>query len=531
MSGFSVTIFAAAARTWRALVAVCALAVIAACGCAPRAVVLTPDQQPVIDRRIIEYPAGTELRLYIQGLTAPTAMTFDRDGALIIAEGGAGGYEPRIVAFRPDGTTAEIYPGGQRLPLHIERVVGLEKFRLYGPVGGLAAAHGRIYVSHRDASGRGVITAFGYDGSRATIVADLPAQGDHGVTDIAVAPNGRLYFGVGTATNSGVVGNDNLHWLRYHRHVCDKPWGDLYLLGRRFDTVNPFGGLLGGPDLAVTAPFQPYGTSIETRIPHASNGKPNGAIYSVDPSGGDLRVEAHGLRNPAGLGFSEAGVLYMTNQGMKLRGTRPVKDDPDVMLRLVNGQWYGWPDYSANLLPIRDARFQPPVELIVKTGYRDLSFLIDHESSGLVPPNPNSNLLAAEFKPLAGACKFAFAPASGPFSRLRQAGNVAIVALMGDRAPFDTSGLKLVGPTGYRVVQANVDDRQVRDFIRNTREWPASRIGEPAALERPVDVKFGPDGAMYILDLGRMDVKGGRERVKAGTGRVFRLVGVDASRQ
>jgi glucose/arabinose dehydrogenase len=237
-------------------------------------------------------------------------------------------------------------------------------------------------------------------------------------------------------------------------------------------------------------------------------------------------VEAHGVRYPAGLGFSEPGVLYMTNQGMKLRGTRPVKDDPDVMLRVVHGQWYGWPDFSANLLPIREGRFQPPVEMIVKSGYRDLSFLIDHESSGLAAPNPNSNLLMAEFRPLSGAAKFDFAPASGPFSRLRQAGNVAIAALMGDRAPFDSGNLKLAGPTGYKVVQVNVDDRQVRDFIRNTREGPASRYSEGPGLERPIDVKFGPDGAMYVLDFGQMEMKKGRERVKGETGRVFKLVGV-----
>jgi glucose/arabinose dehydrogenase len=240
--------------------------------------------------------------------------------------------------------------------------------------------------------------------------------------------------------------------------------------------------------------------------------------------GGDLRVEAHGVRNPVGLRFSEPGVLYMTNQGMKLRGTRPVKDDPDVMLQVVFGQWYGWPDYSANLLPIRDPRFGPPVEMIVKSGYRDLSFLIDHETSGLAPPNPASNLLAAEFRPLSGAAKFDFAPTSGPFSRLRQGGNVAIVAMAGDRAPFDTNGMKLVGPLGYKLVQVNVDDHQVREFVRNTQEGPTGG-NKDAGLERPVDVKFGPDGAMYILDFGQMEMKGGREKVGGGTGRVFRLVG------
>jgi len=514
-----------AGRGWslpRRLVLVCVLGIwpVGGCGGGPR--VVAPQLQSTIDRKIVEYPAETEFRTYIEGLTAPTAIAFDPSGALLIAEGGYDGHRARIFGFRPDGSFFEIYPRGRQLPFGL----GSDKFKLHGPIGGMVVANGRIYVTHRDDQDRGMITAFGYDGSHTTIVADLPAQGDYSVTDIAMANNGRLYFGVGTATNSGVVGIDNMPWLREYRHLADKPWGDVYLLGRRFDTPNPFAGIFGGTDIAVTAPFQPFGRSIETRIPHASNGKPNGAIYSVDPNGGDLRVEAHGVRCPVGLGFSEPGLLYMTNQGMKLRGTRPVKDDPDVMLRMVHGQWYGWPDFSATLQDIRDPKFQPPVEMIVKSGYRDLSYLIDHERSGLTPPNPNSNLLTAEFRPLSGAAKFDFAPPSGPFSKMRQGGNVAIVALMGDRAPFDSGGLKLTGPTGYKVVQVNVDDKTVKDFIRNTREGPASRHDIEIGLERPIDVKFGPDGAMYVLDFGFMEMKKGREYVKGQTGRIYKLVGL-----
>jgi len=498
-------------------------------GCHGRPTLLKSEEQITIDRQLVEYPPNTQFKPYITGLTGPTAMAFDSDGSIFIAEGGIDGRRPRIFGFRADGTYFEIYPRTLQLPKLPFNIPGQSKWRLCGPIGGMVVAHGRVYVSHRDENDRGVITAFGYDGSHATIVADLPAQGDHSVTDIAVAANGRIYFGVGSATNSGVVGLDNLPWLQSHRSFCDQPWGDVYLLGRRFDTPNPFAGIFGGTDLAVTAPFQPFGKSIETRIPHAENGKPNGAIYSVDPNGGDLRIEAHGIRNPVGLAFNELGRLYFTNQGMKLRGTRPVKDDPDVMLRLVQGQWYGWPDFSANLLPIRNPRFQPPVEMIVRSGYRDLSFLIDHDLSGLTPPNPNSGLITAELKPLSGAAKFDFAPASGPFARLRQAGEVAILALYGDRAPFDTggaAGLKLAGPTGYKVVKINLDYRQVEDYIRNTREGPASRNGQGLGLERPIDVKFGPDGALYILDFGRMEMKKGQPAVRSGTGRVFKLVGL-----
>jgi glucose/arabinose dehydrogenase len=90
----------------------------------------------------------------------------------------------------------------------------------------------------------------------------------------------------------------------------------------------------------------------------------------------------------------------------------------------------------------------------------------------------------------------------------------------------------MVGPTGYRVVLVNIDARKVEDFVHNTRDVPASRLSSDprkwdGALERPIDVKFGPDGAMYVLDFGELEVKGGRQKVTPGTGRIFRMVGAE----
>jgi sugar lactone lactonase YvrE len=81
----------------------------------------------------------------------------------------------------------------------------------------------------------------------------------------------------------------------------------------------------------------------------------------------------------------------------------------------------------------------------------------------------------------------------------------------------------LVGPIGYRVVRVDPDTRQVREFVFNPSMLPASRTGHAMALERPVDVKFGPDGALYILDFGEMTLRGSEERVTKRTGRIYRL--------
>jgi hypothetical protein len=101
--------------------------------------------------------------------------------------------------------------------------------------------------------------------------------------------------------------------------------------------------------------------------------------------------------------------------------------------------------------------------------------------------------------------------------------------MSGDRAPFATSGRALKVPLGYKIVRVDLDARgQVQDFIRNARPGPGSSIkAKGELLERPVDVKFGPDGKMYILDFGRMEMKNGREKLSAGTGKIFVLEPID----
>ena len=87
----------------------------------------------------------------------------------------------------------------------------------------------------------------------------------------------------------------------------------------------------------------------------------------------------------------------------------------------------------------------------------------------------------------------------------------------------------MIGPIGYKVVRVSVDTQRVEDFIRNTSGVPAHMLSSKerrtrGAMERPADVKIGPDNALYILDMGRMEVRNGREKVYSGTGQIYRLV-------
>ena len=504
-------------------------------GCVRGPSVLPPEKRITIDRSAVERPTGLDLTTFIDHLTAPTAIAFETGenglerGTIYLAEGGLDGREPRVYAFLPDGTRLNLYP---RTTNPLIRITSRGP-RLHGPIQGIATrGDGEVYITHRDADGRGVVSAINVtDGSVRTVVGDLPAQGDFGVTDLAFHPvNGRLYFGVGAATNSGVVGIDNWQsgWLRKHPEVCDVPAVDLRLRESRFDTPNPTGGLLGGDDIAVTAPFQPFGSkSKRLRIPAAATDRPSAAIYSISSGGGDLRVEAHGLHHPVGLAFTQYGNLLVANQGMELRGTRPIKDDPDSVVRLPPGAgtWFGWPDFSTDLEAITAARFQPPTELVLRTGYPEVSFIIDHQGSGLIRPD-RGTLVRGVFPSLSGASKMTFVAddAAGAFEPSK---GKLLVALAGDRVPFATGGRSIKGTIGHKVVALDPDTKQAADFLFNTAGKPASQTrGRPLSLERPVDVKFGPDGALYVVDLGKLDYKTGQPTVKTGSGRVFRLASI-----
>ncbi len=92
----------------RALGVLASVCLLTGCTTAPR--MLVPDEQHVIDRALVEYPAGFELRRYATGFTAPSAVTFDADGSLFVAEGERDD-EPQICAFPP---TAETRPSSIR---------------------------------------------------------------------------------------------------------------------------------------------------------------------------------------------------------------------------------------------------------------------------------------------------------------------------------------------------------------------------------------------------------------------------------
>ena len=129
---------------------------------------------------------------------------------------------------------------------------------------------------------------------------------------------------------------------------------------------------------------------------------------------------------------------------------------------------------------------------------------------------------------MSGAAKFDFIPDNSmipPYSKFGGAG---------DRRPFRRSFPlrhqrpgRPNGPVGYKIVSVNLENKKVADFIYNISGLPASKLGhDMVALERPCDVKLGPDGSLYMLDMGAYTIKDGKVHVSPHTGRIFKLVPV-----
>lgn len=448
----------------------------------------------VIDPRDIALPAGYRVEVVAVGLTFPTGVAFDDGGIAHVVEAGYSYGEvftaPRLLRIEPGGEIS-VVATGERPPWN-----------------GVTFHGGAFYVAAGGVREGGQIIRVGRDGSISTVVDGLPSVGDHHANSPVVGPDGMLYFGVGTATNSGVVGVDNHEygWLARFPDFHDIPCRDITLSGRNYVTANPLTPEDG--DGAVTGAFSPFNTRTEPGQRVAGRLPCTGAILRVPVSGGALELVAWGFRNPYGLAFAPDGRLFVTENGYDVRGSRPVFGTADYLYEVRPGAWYGWPDYSGGV-PIEGDAFQP---------------------SGATEP-PGRLLAERPERPPRPAAAFGVHSSSNrlDFSRSPAFGHVgeAFVAQFGDMAPKVG---KVLAPVGFKVVRVNPRTGVIHDFAANrgSKNGPASWIGG-GGLERPVDARFAPDGeALYIVDFGVMKVSEREVVPVPRTGVLWRIARIDA---
>ncbi len=419
-----------------------------------------------LDPRQIAVPAGYRVEALASGLNAPSALEVTSDGTVYIGESGYGGAYAATAGV--EGATP-----GRILRLNRDGTFTVVAGNFLPPLDGFVHdAKGNLYVSHG-----GVVTAITPQGRR-DIVTGLPSLGDHKNNSITVGPDGLLYLAQGTVTNSGIVGLDNwVLWGRFFPGPRDIPCHDVTLRGVNVTTADPRSLI---PFMRVTTgAYSPFGHS--TRPGQVVRGQLpcGGAVLRFAADGSGMELVAWGLRNPFDLRFSKRGDLFVTDDGPDTRGSRPFQG-PDLLHRIRFGAWYGWPDYWNG----------QPVSTLNSAGWERPQMLLAR-----LPAPPEK-----AFAPLGqqvAAAGFDFAPVGFGFE------GQLFIAQWGTAFPATTQYSDLVG---FNVARFDPVTRRKEIFATNVKPGPASLSADRGGFERPVAVRFGPDGAMYILDWGHLSV-------------------------
>lgn len=422
---------------------------------------------------------GYRIEVFARGLNSPIGMVFNEDGGILIAESGLSDGHSRILQLK-DG--------------HFEVIA--EDFNV--PISGINYLNGVIYVSHR-----GYVTKLLQNGIRQNIIMGLPSNGDHYNSPVTFSPDNKMYFGQGTVTNSGVVGNDN-EWVTTSPLLCDYPGDYIMLHGQNFETNNIL--TEGLPeDVASTGAFSPYGIPnlpFETRRRYI---KASGSILKSNLDGSNLEQVAWGFRNPSYLKFDDGGQLFVVNNGYNAVGSRPIDNATDDCYYVMPGLWYGWPDYCGGEA-VNLPRFTP------SGGVRPELILKNQPN---IPPRPfvtfptNTNIRGFDFN---------YNKNFGPYGEVYVAEyGSTIHTTIGE--PISYAG------AGHRISKINMKSRTISTFAINKSGFPAS-ISREGGFERPSHLTFGPDGTMYVVDLG-LNANNNPDAFIPNTGVIWRVFKTD----
>lgn len=445
----------------------------------------------------IAVPQGYRIELLADGLDFPVGITFDEQGVPYVVESGYSYGEvfttPRILRLTANGERQVVAEGE------------------HPPWTGVSFHAGHFYVAEGSTETPGRILEIDPSGEARELVTGLPSLGDHHTNVPLIGPDGALYFGQGTATNSGVVGPDNaaMGWLARNPQFHDVPCQDVTLSGENYESENPL--TPDGDDRVSTGAYLPFGTPstpgqvVKGALPCT------GAIMRLRLPGPTahttglplpLELVAWGFRNPFGLAFGPDGTLWATDNGYDERGHRPVFGAGDLVWRVEEGRWYGWPDFSGHRR-IDSNRFKPPFTA-----------------------HPKKVLASWPEVPMEPAAFLGVHSSSNGFdlSRSEAFGHVgqAFIAQFGDMSP-GVGGV--VQGVGFKVVRVDLATGVVHDFAANKGKanGPASYL-EKGGLERPVDARFSPDGtALYVVDFGVMTIGNEGPEPLLKTGRVWRI--------
>jgi hypothetical protein len=173
------------------------------------------------------------------------------------------------------------------------------------------------------------------------LINNLPNFGDYKESKLLIKGN-TLLVSIGAATNSGVVGDDNL-WLKSNPFQYDiSPKTVTIRNGNNLKQKN--------------GAFVPYNTKNIAGQIIPAHFPGNASVIGINIENSSSWLYAWGIRNVNGIDYNSEGKIFISTGGMEDRGARPVKGDVDYIYELKENTWYGWPDYSGGD-PVNSPRF------------------------------------------------------------------------------------------------------------------------------------------------------------------------------
>lgn len=174
----------------------------------------------------------------------------------------------------------------------------------------------------------------------------------------------------------------------------------------------------------------------------------------------------------------------------------------DELFRIQEGMWYGWPDFI-NGESINSSRYILP-------GRSNTELLFNSY------PNtpPRAYAIFPQYSTIMGF----------DFNRSSEFGNIGdiYIAEFGRAGlPYQEDPYNYVG-VGHRISRINSETRGITTFAINHSGFP-SFISGGGGFGSPIDVKFGPDGAMYIVDIG-IPLPTATSMFRPNTGVIWRVI-------
>jgi hypothetical protein len=354
-------------------------------------------------------------------------------------------------------------------------------------------------------------------------ISGLPT-GDHPAEQITFKGD-WIYWSQGSTTNSGVVGRDNGGGANQH----DIPCQDIVLSTNTFASgpcvgTNCTGGVQtsGYSDFGVTNP----GGTVKAFTGATGPGICDGSILraKVNAKNPKATIEpvSWGYRNPFGIRFAPndhplKGGLFVTENGEDERGARPTNNAPDrLQLAQQNADgspdYHGWPDRfgfldstQAVFNPIGgpgdDLCTNPPNPTFPACVPLVLANDVPVRPVLAHPPQPITAPLALEPVDVA-AVGLDFVPNSFVSGMVKK--GAALIAREGD---FGFSAANGDPEAGHDIELVNFSGpgeplqlSQVRFAFNKTFEQ--AFVDGLRGINRPVDLKFGPDDCAYLVDYG-----------------------------